>query len=240
MFQRDLRGLIPKLLSLKAGMVEAKFNESVQSMGPLPTAPLPDILDPSLDSGGPSTAPPPVDEATQVKEPAASYEPMECPVGGSYNESTATSAPTQAAKKFRVYFKEGRDGPRGSDAAAHLQKVMPHAMPQSVFDLVEATSVAEVSPSVAVILAWRAVELEVRALKERLDLDQIRPMQLISSLSAKRVLPWSTRTRYAQLKDLQDAVVHASNFAGSLTDVLQYIERAQELVAALSSVRELP
>lgn len=217
-FHKEIKALLPKLASLKAGGVEASFTfgDQVSSLPPLPT--------PSADV--------PVNEvpAAILEEPkhqgSAQGDPQLEQVPGS-------SAPkidiNQTSEFFdycylRMEQMDNDDGDR-----IEWLKLLPD---RTISVLHEARLIAHHSPRSSVTLAWRGVEITARecARKFGLIVSETHSARTIINLIKNEIaIEDSTLERYLELNKLRNDAVHSEHFSGSRDDALQYIYRAEEL-----------
>jgi len=59
---------------------------------------------------------------------------------------------------------------------------------------------------------------------------------VVERLFREEVIDNETFERFLELQSLRNAVAHASNFSANTGDVLEYIDRAEELATTLSAV----
>lgn len=115
---------------------------------------------------------------------------------------------------------------------------------QAKRDFKEARLVAANSASAAVLLAWRAVEGIMRDISLCLDAHQFEssasaPLrqssrQIMKSLHRRELIDKDAFDRYFDLVRLRNSVAHAEHFSASTEDVIEYIDRAQELGVTLA------
>lgn len=113
-------------------------------------------------------------------------------------------------------------------------------------DLDEARLIAANSPSGAVLLAWRAIEGVLQQIPVQLDLGTSpssaakhgwkNPSTIMRHLIRESHIDTETYERFYDLQKLRNSVAHASRFTAAPADVLEYIDRAEELATTLTSV----
>ena len=238
-FRRDLKAAIAKLSSLKAAGVEAAFGQTVDQMAPISSAtpespPAPDQETLPANDAQPAAAP-----------ITASSNATESPVtdsGKTSGQQTVHAAAAgdpenPATRLWEIFYRWGEAS--AAKSAARRKRVLDLYGIRTSMGLKEARELATTSRSGAVLKAWSVAE---RSLRKKL-VDVVPESGSVPAkfrkMYADQLISSSAYTRYFSLRKLQRSVANADSFAGTEADVLQYIERIEDLLVALGEELDL-
>ncbi|GEM_PF-5871850 len=234
LFRRDIIALLSKLAAIKAGSFEASFAQQVHRMDPLPASP--------REEDGATSLPQPAEPSPSDMQGGEGQEPVEGKSASSINEGEM---------KVKLDVPSSSDDDALPNDAAFSRTIRDFAASVLISrsakkDFKEARMISPNSASGAVLLAWRAVEGVVTqlALSDASGVPATRPDRrrwksprlVVERLFREEVIDNETFERFLELQSLRNAVAHASNFSANTGDVLEYIDRAEELATTLSAV----
>lgn len=260
-FKKDIVALLSKLASIKVGGAEASFSQGVHQLNPLASAAEAEAKVAATAAASAESEPQGRSSQEEAKKDAEHVEGGEATntnEGGQVADPILGQKDGSAELDQRSFYENllrlswiGSDGSANSDLrswAAHLRDYMLENSLDGAAakDLNEARIIASNSPSGAVLLAWRAIEgilqqvaapLELRDSQTKVAKQRWRnPKTVMQHLITESLIDTETYDRFNDLQRLRNSVAHASHFTADPADVLEYINRAEELAITLTSV----
>lgn len=231
LFRKQVSSLLSNIAAIKAAGFEASFGHQVKIMEPLEES-----ENHSVEEGAGRTSPEdPLHDGDQSNggdHAGRGVTPNHPPTDEFDFDPTDPAAAILARVKLVSNVKDFA-------ASAWLSA-------QAKRDFKEARLVAANSASAAVLLAWRAVEGILRDISFCLDAHHLgssanAPLKqssrlIMKSLYKRELIDSDAFDRYFDLVRLRNSVAHAEHFSASTEDVMEYIDRAQELGVMLARV----
>lgn len=260
-FKRDIVALLSKLASIKVGGAEASFSQGVHQLNPLTSAAEAEAKVAATAAASAESEPQGQSAQEEAKEDAEHLNEGEAintneggqvadPVLEEKNGSTALDQRSFYENLLRLSFISS-DGSANADPRSWAAYLRDYMLENSLDgaaakDLNEARLIASNSPSGAVLLAWRAIEGILQQVAAPFELLDSRtkvakqrwknPKTVMQHLMMESLIDTETFDRFYALQRLRNSVAHASHFTADPADVLEYINRAEELAITLTSV----
>lgn len=258
-FRKDVVALLSKLASIKAGGVEAQFAHEVHQLNPLASS-----AEAEAEVAADAVAD--VGDETQGHTDQVNDDHRERDVGVDTSEADAqpgeadgTEEPlasprrreaTETWKYIYDHLKESTERSPSNSFHDFASNFRDYVLRKSIDgaaakDLEEARVIAANSPSGAVLLAWRAVEGILQQLpaephtffvKSKFIHRWKSPTSVMRNLVTSSLIDTETYIRFYELQKLRNSVAHANQFTAAPADVLEFINRAEELAITLTSV----